>query len=123
MLRDGSDEKAWGEAWEDDLSSDARVDIDDHRRAVRKSCTPPSCRTNLVRVGLTLKNYDAACGSRPTSHLPHSKRRQPQVSSDPWIVVHHTAEGRLRAGRDGWQQLAWWPWPRQAHGCADVTYP
>ena len=28
MLRDGFDAKAWGEAWERDLSSDARIDSD-----------------------------------------------------------------------------------------------
>ena len=52
VLRDGFDAKAWGEAWERDLSSaDAGIDSDSTPTA-REKCTRPSCRTKAPKYVL-----------------------------------------------------------------------
>jgi dynein light intermediate chain 1 len=77
VLRDGFDAKAWGEAWEHDLSSDAGVDSDDDDGARKMYASlvqdqGPKVRASpwlLVREHLTSNNR-----SRPRSHLSTTRR-------------------------------------------------
>ena len=105
VLRDGFDAKAWGEAWEGDLSSDAGIDLDGEAGARKlyaslvqdqgpKVRAPSSFENTKILINVAdpaptpqqsdartslsreeLRRERAARGSRSAWDLPHSHRR------------------------------------------------
>lgn len=119
VLRDGFDAKAWGEARERDLSSDARIDSDDDDGAPKMYASlvqdqgpklTPLNNSTPERAFLA-KNYDE--NVRPAQHLLPSHRRIHDAGHQPrrpLMLFAILASDRLaRAGGDRGQQHAWRP--------------
>ncbi|KAF8261673.1 dynein 1 light intermediate chain [Lactarius quietus] len=93
VLRDGFDAKAWGEAWERDLSSDAGVDMDEEEDGARKlyaslvqdqgpKPTPlPPLNNPTPEQAFLSKNYDE--NARRADRDPRGIFRTPNDASAP----------------------------------------
>jgi dynein light intermediate chain 1 len=92
VLRDGFDAKAWGEAWERDLSSDAGIDLDDEAGARKlyaalvqdqgpKPTPLPPLNNPTPEQAFLAKNYDE--NARRADRDPRGIFRTPTDASAP----------------------------------------
>ena len=81
VLRDGYDAKAWGEAWEHDLSSESGADGGSGAGARKQYATlvsdqgPKACIVISIFFSISYSGADADCNSRPRSRRSTIQRQ------------------------------------------------